>query len=24
VHWCQTHQIKARALALLGFEDEDD
>ncbi len=24
VHWCETHQIKARALALLGFEDEDD
>ncbi len=24
VHWCQTHQMKARALALVGFEDEDD
>lgn len=24
VHWCQTHQIKARALALAGYEDEDD
>ncbi len=24
VHWCQTHQIKARALALIGYEDEDD
>jgi len=24
VHWCQTHQIKARALALVGYEDEDD
>jgi putative mRNA 3-end processing factor len=24
VHWCMTRQIKARALALLGFEDEDD
>ncbi|MDG5489456.1 ligase-associated DNA damage response exonuclease [Sphingomonas sp. BGYR3] len=24
VHWCQTHQIKARALDLVGFEDEDD
>ena len=24
VHWCETRQIKARALALLGFEDEDD
>jgi putative mRNA 3-end processing factor len=24
VHWCATHQIKARALALAGFEDEDD
>lgn len=24
VHWCMTHQIKARALALAGFEDEDD
>ena len=24
VHWCATHQIKARALALVGFEDEDD
>ncbi len=24
VHWCTTHQIKARALALVGYEDEDD
>ncbi|MGJ3647988.1 ligase-associated DNA damage response exonuclease [Sphingomonas sp. GlSt437] len=24
VHWCATHQIKARALALSGYEDEDD
>ncbi|TPG41379.1 ligase-associated DNA damage response exonuclease [Sphingomonas koreensis] len=24
VHWCSVHQIKARALALVGFEDEDD
>ena len=24
VHWCHTHQIKARALALAGYEDEDD
>ncbi|MBB5719600.1 putative mRNA 3-end processing factor [Stakelama sediminis] len=24
VHWCITHQIRARALALAGFEDEDD
>ncbi|MCM8731045.1 ligase-associated DNA damage response exonuclease [Hephaestia sp. GCM10023244] len=24
VHWCATHQIKARALALVGYEDEDD
>jgi len=24
VHWCETRQIKARALALVGFEDEDD
>lgn len=24
VHWCRTHQISARALALAGFEDEDD
>ncbi len=24
VHWCQTHQIKARALDLVGYEDEDD
>ena len=23
-HWCQTRQIKARALALVGYEDEDD
>ncbi|MEZ0495358.1 ligase-associated DNA damage response exonuclease [Sphingomonas sp. IW22] len=24
VHWCALHQIKARALELVGFEDEDD
>lgn len=24
VHWCETRQIKARALALVGREDEDD
>lgn len=24
VHWCMTHQIKARALDLVGYEDEDD
>ena len=24
VHWCETRQMKARALALAGFEDEDD
>ncbi len=24
VHWCLTHQIKARALDLVGYEDEDD
>lgn len=24
VHWCTTHQIKARALDLVGYEDEDD
>ena len=24
VHWCMTRQIKARALALNGYEDEDD
>lgn len=24
VHWCMTRQIKARALDLSGFEDEDD
>lgn len=24
VHWCATRQIKARALELVGFEDEDD
>jgi putative mRNA 3-end processing factor len=24
VHWCQLHQIKARALMLDGYEDEDD
>ncbi len=24
MHWCTTHQIKARELNLVGFEDEDD
>ena len=24
IHWCMTHQIKARALDLVGYEDEDD
>ena len=24
VHWCHTRQMKARALALAGYEDEDD
>jgi putative mRNA 3-end processing factor len=24
VHWCQTRQIRARALDLAGFDDEDD
>jgi putative mRNA 3-end processing factor len=24
VHWCRNHQIKARALELAGYEDEDD
>jgi putative mRNA 3-end processing factor len=24
VHWCATHQIKAKALDLVGYEDEDD
>jgi len=24
LHWCMTHQIKARALELVGYEDEDD
>ncbi|WP_375380667.1 ligase-associated DNA damage response exonuclease [uncultured Sphingomonas sp.] len=24
VHWCAQRQMKARALALVGFEDEDD
>ncbi len=24
VHWCRQHQIKARALELSGYEDEDD
>ena len=24
IHWCATRQIKARALALVGYEDEDD
>ena len=24
IHWCMTNQIKARALDLVGYEDEDD
>ena len=24
LHWCEMHQIKARALALIGREDEDE
>ena len=24
VHWCQLHQFRARALELVGYEDEDD
>ena len=24
LHWCTTHQFKARALNLVGYEDEDD
>lgn len=24
LHWCMTHQIKARSLELAGYEDEDD
>lgn len=24
VHWCQTHQLKARPLDLVGYDDEDD
>jgi putative mRNA 3-end processing factor len=24
LHWCLTHQIKARALDLVGYDDEDD
>jgi putative mRNA 3-end processing factor len=24
IHWCMTRQIKARALDLRGYEDEDD
>lgn len=24
VHWCSLHQIRARALALIGYEDEDE
>ena len=24
VHWCATHQMKARALDLVGYDDEDD
>ena len=23
-HWCMTHQVKARELNLVGYEDEDD
>ena len=23
MHWCQLHQIKARELNLVGYEDED-
>jgi putative mRNA 3-end processing factor len=23
-HWCMTHQVKARELNLIGYEDEDD
>jgi putative mRNA 3-end processing factor len=24
MHWCGLHQIKARELNLVGYEDEDD
>ena len=24
VHWCQTRQVRAKALELVGFDDEDD
>ena len=24
IHWCETRQIRARALALIGFEDESE
>jgi putative mRNA 3-end processing factor len=24
LRWCELHQRKARALALVGYEDEDD
>jgi hypothetical protein len=24
MHWCALHQIKARELNLVGYEDEDD
>jgi putative mRNA 3-end processing factor len=24
VHWCRTHQMRARALAVAGYEDEDE
>ena len=24
VHWCQTRQVRAKALDLVGYEDEDD
>jgi hypothetical protein len=24
MHWCMTHQIKARELNLVGYEDEDE
>ena len=23
-HWCKMHQVKARELNLVGYEDEDD
>jgi len=24
MHWCMLHQVKARELNLVGYEDEDD